>query len=292
MLANALPLLLPAEEKAYRISEKPCGPGFRTLLVPAGMTLAIAVPDEHHEAGHQERDRGHLHFIGLDLLAEVLGRPADHEAREEYRDDREHEHAVQAAADAAEHDLAELHQPDRHEPAERRERTVHRVDRAIRGRGRRRGPERGVRDAEARFLSFHVAAGLICRGSLVDAESRELRIPRLLGGEGTEEQRNEDDEHGGEQRPALPAVADHAPEGVAERRRDQQDREHLEEVRERRRVLERVRGVHVEEPASVGAELLDGDLARGRPERDRLLGHLLALPSTSIVTGSSSSAVR
>ena len=44
MPANALPLLLPAEENAYRISEKPCGPGLATLPVPAGRTLAIAVP--------------------------------------------------------------------------------------------------------------------------------------------------------------------------------------------------------------------------------------------------------
>ena len=84
-------------------------------------------------------------------------------------------------------------------------------------------------------------------------------------------QRHEDHEHRGEHRPALARVAHHAAERVAERRRDQQDREHLEEVRERRRVLERMRGVHVEEAAAVRAELLDRDLARGRPERQRLL---------------------
>ena len=39
-----------------------------------------------------------------------------------------------------------------------------------------------------------------------------------------------------------------------------------------RGVLERVRRVHVEEPAAVGAELLDGDLAGDRPAGDELLG--------------------
>ena len=86
-----------------------------------------------------------------------------------------------------------------------------------------------------------------------------------------ERQRHEDHEHRREHGPALPRVANHLAERVAERRRDQQDREHLEKVRERRRVLERMRGVRVEEPAAVRAELLDRDLARGRTERHRLL---------------------
>ena len=67
-------------------------------------------------------------------------------------------------------------------------------------------------------------------------------------------------------------------ERVAEGGGDQQDREHLEEVRERRRVLERVRGVHVEEAAAVGAELLDRDLRGRGPQREDLLGDA-ALPS-------------
>ena len=40
-------------------------------------------------------------------------------------------------------------------------------------------------------------------------------------------------------------------------------------------VLERVRRVHVEEPAAVRAELLDRDLARGRAAGDELLGAAL-----------------
>ena len=50
-----------------------------------------------------------------------------------------------------------------------------------------------------------------------------------------------------------------------------QDREHLEPVRERCRVLERVGGVGVEEAAAVGAQLLDPLLRGDRAVGDRLL---------------------
>ena len=71
------------------------------------------------------------------------------------------EHAVEAGADAAEDDLAELHVDHRHQAADRRERVVHRVHRAARGVGRDRGEEGGVGDAEAHLLPFHVAAWII-----------------------------------------------------------------------------------------------------------------------------------
>ena len=38
-----------------------------------------------------------------------------------------------------------------------------------------------------------------------------------------------------------------------------------------------MRRVHVEEAAAVGAELLDGNLRRGGPHREHLLGHGLAV---------------
>ena len=89
----------------------------------------------------------------------------------------EHQHAVEPAADAAENDLAELHEPHRHQSAQRRERIVHRVDAAVGGGSRRRRPERRVGDAEARFLAFHVAAGLsIARRLVIDAERGERRV--------------------------------------------------------------------------------------------------------------------
>ncbi len=77
--------------------------------------------------------------------------------------------------------------------------------------------------------------------------------------------------HRREDRPALRRLADHPPEGVGQRRRDQQDRHRFQEVRERRRVLERHRGVRVEEAAAVRAELLDRDLRGRRAHRQHLL---------------------
>ena len=78
--------------------------------------------------------------------------------------------------------------------------------------------------------------------------------------------------HRGENGPALALVADHAAEDVGERRADREDRDHLHEVRQRRRVLERMRGVGVEEAAAIGAEHLDRDLRGDRADRDGLLG--------------------
>ncbi|CFN73425.1 Uncharacterised protein [Bordetella pertussis] len=42
--ANALPLLLAADDMAYRISEKPCAPGLSTPALPASASTATAVP--------------------------------------------------------------------------------------------------------------------------------------------------------------------------------------------------------------------------------------------------------
>ena len=56
----------------------------------------------------------------------------------------------------------------------------------------------------------------------------------------------------------------HSAAGISE------DRQHLHEVGQRRRVLERVRGVGVEEAAAVGAEHLDGLLRGDRAHGQRL----------------------
>ncbi len=108
--------------------------------------------DEHDE--HR-----HLHVVGLDLLAEILRRPADHQAGDEHRQDDEDEDAVHPGADAAEDHLAEHDVDERHQAAERRERVVPAVDRAAARVGRDRGEERRVGDAEPALLAFHVAAG-------------------------------------------------------------------------------------------------------------------------------------
>ena len=82
---------------------------------------------------------------------------------------------------------------------------------------------------------------------------------------------DEEDRHRREDRPALALAADHAPVGVGEAGRDDQDQQHLDEVGEPGRVLEREGRVDVEEAAAVGAEHLDR-LLRG----DRALAEGLA----------------
>ena len=96
------------------------------------------------------------------------------------------------------------------------------------------------------------------------------RIALLLAVLDHQQQRHEQDRHRGEHRPALARVPDHAAEGVGERRRDEQDRQHLQQVRQRGRILVRVGGVGVEEAAAVGAELLDALLGGDRTHRQSL----------------------
>ena len=97
-----------------------------------------------NRAGREHGDHGPLHLARLDLLAEILRRAADHQPGDEDREHDEDEHPVKPGADAAEDDFAEHHVDQRHETAERRERVVHRVDRAARSVGRDGGEERGA----------------------------------------------------------------------------------------------------------------------------------------------------
>ena len=74
-------------------------------------------------------------------------------------------------------------------------------------------------------------------------------------------------------------------EGDGEAGGDEEDGEHLQEVRERRGVLEGMRAVGVEEAAAVGAEHLDGFLRGDRALRDGLRGDglVVVLPSVPVV---------
>jgi hypothetical protein len=151
-------------------------------------------------------------------------------------------------------------------PAERGEGIVHGIDRAARCGGGDNGEQRRGDDAEADFLAFHVTAGKTHRAQGVVAVS--------FGPIGDDHAADEQDAHHGEDGPALALVADHAAEHVGHRGADREDQDNLEEVRQRGRILERMRRVGVEEPAAVGAEHLDRDLRGDRADRDGLLGTL------------------
>ena len=165
--------------------------------------------DDEREDEHVEHR--HLDVVGFDLLAEVLGRAADHEAGDEDGEDDEDEHAVEAGADAAEDDLAELDVDQRDQAAEGREGVVHGVDRAAAGVGGDGGEERGVGDAEADLLAFHVAAGLVRRRVLVDGVQQ--RVGLRFGPVADEDAGEEEDGHGGEDGPAVFGRAGHACRG-------------------------------------------------------------------------------
>ncbi len=217
---------------------------------------------QHEERRHQDGDRHHLHLEALDLLADVFRRAADHEAGDEDREQREHEHAVESRTYAAEHDLAQLDQPHWHEAAQWRERVVHRVDRTA-GSGRRdRREERAGGDAEAGLLAFHVAARLQRARRLVHADGRQQWIALLLERHRAPCCDDEQNRHRREHRPPLAHVAHDPAECETQAGGNQENREHFQEIRDRVRVLERMRGIRVQEAATVGAKLLDRFLRR------------------------------
>ena len=123
---------------------------------------------EHGERQAQDGEYGHLDLLGLDLLAEIFGCAANHQAGDEDGDDDEHQDAVETCADAADDDFAELHVDERDHAAKCRERAVHGIDCAAGGSRGDDGEERRQDDAEADFLAFHVAA--------VDAECMDKRV--------------------------------------------------------------------------------------------------------------------
>ena len=232
---------------------------------PASASTATAVPQQHQQRRHEDGDRDHFHLVGLDLLAQVFGRAADHQPGDEHGQDGEHEHAVEARAHTAEDHLAELDHHQGHGTTQRHVAVMHRVHCAAAGRGGDGGEEgRGI-DAEAHLLAFHAAAGRI------DAQRSERRVGLLLRDGGRDHGDHEHQRHRRQHRPSLAQVAHHAAEDEAKRRRDQEDRQHLQEVGDSRRVLVRVGRVGVEEAAAVGADHLDREL-RGDWTHGELLG--------------------
>ena len=95
------------------------------LDTPDGSTTADRGEAEHRQRQDQNGEHRHLDLLRLDLLAEIFRRAADHQPGDEHGDDHQEQHAVEAGADAADDDLAELHVDQRDHPAERREAVVH-----------------------------------------------------------------------------------------------------------------------------------------------------------------------
>ena len=101
---------------------KPCGPALASWGSRRRIDHRDRGPAEIHQRQDQDGEHRHLDFLGLDFLADVFRRAADHQAGDEDREDDEQQHAVEAGADAADDDLAELHVDQRDHAAERGER--------------------------------------------------------------------------------------------------------------------------------------------------------------------------
>src|SRR5262245_5592592 len=207
---------------------EPVGPGVEDRRPAPWDHHSDGRPAARHGRRHQDHQGCHLHLVGLDLLAEVLGSAAHHQACHEDGDDGEDDHAVQP--DAAVHDLAQLHEPHWHQTPDGREGVVHGVDRSVGRAGGRRGPQRGIDDAEAGLLALHVSAGLGVARRVVHAEIGE-RVAPLLGDLAHGQEHDEDRRHGREDGPPLPRVLHHGPDRVAHARRDEAGGRHFDQVR-------------------------------------------------------------
>src|ERR1017187_1131867 len=144
---------------------------------------------------------------------------------------------------------------------------VLRLATGVRGHNREQGLRR---NAEAHLRVFYVSWRLRGRGLILQAQFRSVWIAGLLRRIYHEDSRQEHNTHCGKQRPSLPRILHHLAERVSQARWNHEDEQHLQEIRERRWVLERMGGIRVKEAAAVGAQHLDGFLRSGGPLRDGL----------------------
>ena len=120
--------------------------------------------------------------------------------------------------------------------------------------------------AEADVLALQVAAGLVGGGRLVGAGGGEVRV--AVGLDRHDDQRHPDpeDQHRGEDDPALLLVLGHLAERVGEAERDGEERPDLEHVGDAVRVLVRMDRVGVEGPPPFSpTSLIASWLAIGPP---------------------------
>ena len=73
---------------------------------------------EDYKRQDQQRQHGKLHFLGFDLLAEIIRRASHHESGDEDRDDGNHQDAIEAGADTARQNFAELDDEQRDKAAQ------------------------------------------------------------------------------------------------------------------------------------------------------------------------------
>ena len=206
--------------------------------------------EQHQRRGDQNGEGDHFHFPDIDFLPEVLRGAADHQPGDKYRQHNEQQHAVQARADAAEYHFANLHQPHRHHAAQRGEGVMHGIDRAAGGGGGDHREQTAGENTEATLFSFHIQAA-------VGTQRQQMRIAAGLRPHHHGDAEDKDQRHCPQDGASLTPIAYHLAEGEAQRRRDQEDRQHLHEIGQRGRVFKRMGGVGIEETAAVSAQQLN-----------------------------------
>ena len=245
---------------------------------------------QDQEGVDNDAQSGELHLPALDLLAQVLGGTADHQAAQEHAQHDVHDHVHQAHALAAEH-AVEHHVQQGHHAAQGCQGVVHVVDGAG-GEGCSDGGEQGgLGDAEADLLALHAAHGL------AQANLRQLGVARQLREVAQAQAHHENDAHGHEHGAALAAEdglavgqaaahdgvrlvsqllavvihqAEHDHAGAGQDHHAQQ----LGDVGDDGGVLQRGGGVGAQETAAVGTQVLDGDQGGDGAHGDVLLGAL------------------
>ncbi|MNN56203.1 hypothetical protein D3C81_1711200 [compost metagenome] len=140
---------------------------------------------------------------------------------------------------------------------------MHPVDGAAGGGRCHYSVQAGGEDTEAALFAFHI-------DTAVSAQLQEMAITVPLRPHHQRRADHKDNRHRPQQRPALTAVIYHVTKGETERGGDQEDRQHLYDVGQRGRVLERMRGVGVKETPAVGAQHFDRFLRCHRPHRQHL----------------------
>ena len=213
---------------------------------------------------HQHDQRGDLHLSRLDLLAEELGGTAHHQAADEDRDNKKCEVVHPSHADTAE-PAVDLHVEHLQHTAQRGLRIVHRVDRPVRGDGRRHAPHGRSRRTDANLLALH-RTELLRDTHPVDLPAAARLLPYRK-----DDARGIGEEHHGENPRGELTAARIEAEREDHRHRKDQDRPALEDIGKGIGVFERVCRVGAEIAATVGAQLFDRHDGRCGALRDDLL---------------------
>ena len=108
----------------------------------------------------KQGQHGQLHLAGFDLLAEILGRPPDHQSGQKHAHDQVDEQVDHAHPLAAEN-AVEPHAGQGRDAGQRIQAVVHAVDRAAGDGGRDGRIGRAGRGAETQLFPFEVAQLLV-----------------------------------------------------------------------------------------------------------------------------------